>query len=177
LEPYIAFGELDNHPSARAEKLRQAFIRAGVYVEVPPDIQVAMWDKFLFIAAFSGVGAVTRAPAGILRYLPETRRMLEQTMQEVFEVAISQRVNLKPDSVPSALANVNNMPEQGTSSMQRDIMEGRPSELEAQNGAVTRLGREADVPVPLNTFIYSSLLPAELQARGKIKKDQSHHVT
>jgi 2-dehydropantoate 2-reductase len=53
--------------------------------------------------------------------------------------------------------------------MQRDIMEGRPSELEAQNGAVVRLGQEAGVPTPVHAFIYHSLLPSELRARGTLQ--------
>jgi 2-dehydropantoate 2-reductase len=51
--------------------------------------------------------------------------------------------------------------------MQRDIMEGRPSELEAHVGATVRLGRESGVPVPANAFLYASLLPMERAARGE----------
>jgi 2-dehydropantoate 2-reductase len=50
--------------------------------------------------------------------------------------------------------------------MQRDIMDGRPSELEAQNGAVVRMGREAGVPTPVHAFIFASLLPMERRARS-----------
>lgn len=52
--------------------------------------------------------------------------------------------------------------------MQRDIMEGRPSELEAQNGAVLRLGREVNVETPIHSFLYHCLLPAELKARHQL---------
>jgi 2-dehydropantoate 2-reductase len=58
---------------------------------------------------------------------------------------------------------------QSTSSMQRDVMEGRPSELEAQIWAAVRFGRKLNVATPLHTFIYSSLLPLELQARGQLQ--------
>jgi 2-dehydropantoate 2-reductase len=51
-------------------------------------------------------------------------------------------------------------------SLQRDVLEGRPSELEAQCGAVVRLGQAAGVPTPTHAFIYSALLPGELRARG-----------
>jgi 2-dehydropantoate 2-reductase len=51
--------------------------------------------------------------------------------------------------------------------MQRDIMDGKPSELEAQLGAVVRLGAEAGVAVPANAFMYRALLPQELRARGQ----------
>ena len=166
LEPYVACGELDNRPSERAGQLCGAFARAGVTAEVPPDVRVAMWEKFLFIASFSGVGAVTRAPAGVLRTLPETRHMLEQAMREVLAVAHARGVALPEASIPRTMALIDGLPPEGTASMQRDVMAGRPSELESQNGAVVRLGREVGVATPLHAFIYHSLIPMELQARG-----------
>jgi 2-dehydropantoate 2-reductase len=168
MEPYIAFGELDNRPSERLERLRQAFARAvGVTVEIPPDIQVALWEKFLFIASFSGVGAVTRALAGVLRSLPETRAMLDQAMREIVAVAGARGIALADTAIARTMALIDGLPPDGTASMQRDIMAGRPSELESQNGAVVRLGREAGVETPLNAFIYHSLLPQEQNARAK----------
>ena len=44
-------------------------------------------------------------------------------------------------------------------------MAGRPSELEAQNGAVVSFGREAEVETPVHDFLYASLLPQERMAR------------
>ncbi|MDY6877780.1 MAG: 2-dehydropantoate 2-reductase [Chloroflexota bacterium] len=167
LEPYVAYGELDNHPSERAARLQETFTRAGVTVEIPPDIQAAMWKKFLFIAAFSGVGAVTRAPVGVLRSRPETRQMLEQAMHEVLAVARAREINLREEVIRQTMALIDSLPADGTASMQRDIMAGRPSELESQNGAVVRLGQEMGVATPLNTFIYHSLLPLESRARGQ----------
>jgi len=166
--PYVAMGELDNRPSERAERLRRAFERAGVTAEIPPDIRVAMWEKFLFIASFSGVGAVTRAPAGVMRSLPGTRHMLEQAMGEVLAVAHARGIAVPEEAISRTMALIDDLPPGGTASMQRDIIAGRPSELETQNGAVVRLGQEAGAATPVHTFIYHSLLPSELQARGQI---------
>jgi 2-dehydropantoate 2-reductase len=169
MEPYVALGELDNRPSQRAERLRSAFQRAGVAAEIPPDIHVALWEKFLFIASFSGVGAVTRAPAGVLRSLPQTRHLLRQAMYEVRAVAVARGIALPEETIERTMVLIDNLPPAGTASMQRDIMEGRPSELESQNGAVVRLGQEVEVATPLHAFIYHSLLPMELQARGQVR--------
>lgn len=168
LEPYVAFGELDNRPSERAQRLRRAFEETGVQAEIPADIHVAMWKKFLFIAAFSGVGAVARAPVGVLRTIPETREMLEQAMREILAVAHARGVALPEETVANAMSLIDGLQPEGTASMQRDIMSGRPSEIESQNGAVVRLGEEMGVPTPLHAFIYHSLLPLELQARGRV---------
>ena len=64
------------------------------------------------------------------------------------------------------LAYVDSLPDEATASMQRDMLAGRPSELEAQSGAVCGwLGARAWRP-PVHDFIYASLLPQELRARG-----------
>lgn len=168
IDPHVAFGELEGGKSERAQKLRAAFERGGVWAEVPEDIQAAMWEKFLFIAAISGVGAVTHAPAGVMRSLPETRQLLEKAMQEVVAVGKAHRVDLAEGVVEKTMTFIDNLPQDATASMQRDIMEGRPSELNSQNGAVLRLGVEKGVLTPIHAFLYSSLLPREMRARGKV---------
>lgn len=168
IEPDIAFGELDNRHSQRCEILKQAFEKAGVKVDIPADIHLAMWEKFLFIAAISGVGAVARAPAGVIRKVPETRALLEGAMKEIVAVAQASHIHLDETHISRTLAFIDSLPEGTQASMQRDILEGRPSELAWQNGAVVRRGRERGVPTPINAFIYAALLPQEMRARGEL---------
>ena len=164
-EPFVKFGEMDNHPSPRTERLLQAFEQAGVQAEIPPNIQAALWQKLMFIAAISGVGAVTRVPAGVWRSLPETWEMAVQIARETDSVARGHGIPLVGGELDAAIAGLERA--SATVSMQRDIMEGRPSELEVQNGAVVRLGLEVGVPTPVNAFIYYSLLLQEMKARGQ----------
>ncbi len=169
-DPFIRFGELDNRPSERAERLRQAFDRAsGLTVEVPPDIQAAIWQKFLLITAWSGMGAVTRSPIGVFRSQPGTRQMLEQAMTEIYDLALARNIALPKEIVRKTMTFLDSIPPAGTASMQRDIMNGRPSELEAQNGAVVRMGKQTGIETPVNAFIYHSLLPMEMRARGQLQ--------
>jgi len=167
--PYIAFGELDNRPSQRVDSLKEIFARLdGLNVDTPVDIHRALWEKFVFIAAVSGVGAVTRQPIGVYRAVPETRAMLANALRETVAVGRAHGVALDETTADIVLSTiVDGAPEGTIASMQKDIMEGRHSELEAQNGAVVRLGRQAGVPTPVHEFIYASLLPFELAARGK----------
>ena len=163
---FIKFGELDNRPSERARHLQKTFERAGIKAEVPSDIQAAVWEKFIFVAPYGGIGAVTRAPAGVTRSLPETRRMLERGMREILEVSRAHKVSLPEGIVEKSMELIDSLVSSSTTSLQRDIAAGKPSELDAWNGAVVRLGQEAGVPTPLHEFIYHSLLPQELRARG-----------
>lgn len=165
----LEFAEWDGRPSARVARLREALARAGVTVTVPEDITVALWEKFLFVVPMGGVGAVTRAPIGVTRALPETRALLAAAMAEILAIARAKRVPLADDILVRTLGFVDVQPAAATASLQRDLAEGRPSELEAWNGSVVRLGREAGVATPVNGFIHASLLPLERQARGVVE--------
>jgi 2-dehydropantoate 2-reductase len=167
MEPSLTFGELDNEKSERVLALQKIFAEIPeITVNVPDDIQVAMWQKFIFICAMSGVGAITRQPVGIYRDVPETRAMLVSTLKEALAVGKAQGVALPENMVDAILDKIDALPETMLASMQKDIMEGRPSELESQNGTVVRMGRELDVPTPAHDFIYASLLPQEMTARN-----------
>jgi 2-dehydropantoate 2-reductase len=166
VQPYIAFGERDGTKSERVERLRLAFARCqGLKVEVPEDIEAALWDKFVFIAAISGVGAVTRQPLGGFRAVSESRALLIAALEETTAVARARGVRLPADEVQKTLAFIDNSAPGIMASMQKDILEGKPSELEAQNGAIVRMGREVGVHTPTHEFIYACLLPGELKAR------------
>jgi 2-dehydropantoate 2-reductase len=166
IQPMLAFGELDAQLSPRVEYLHQVFSRCqGLVVNVPPDINVALWDKFIFIVSVSGLGAATRQSIGEFRSLPETRRLLLAVMDEVVAVAKAKGIALDHDAINRNLAIIDSLPSPTLASMQNDIMNGRPSELESQTGAVVRMGREMDVPTPVNEFLYAILLPMEMKAR------------
>lgn len=166
--PFITFGELDNIRSERIERLQRAFEHAGVQATIAADIRAALWEKLLFVGPFGGVGAVARAPIGVLRSLPETRALLEGAMVELFHVARARGVAVAAEASAKAFALIDDAPEQATASMQRDIMAGRPSELESQIGAVVRMARDAGVAAPLHGCLYASLLPQERRARGEL---------
>ena len=90
-------------------------------------------------------------------------------MQEICEVAGAHNVNLAPDAVSASMGFIDTLPPNGTTSLQRDIIENRPSEIDSWTGAVVRFGRDAGVSVPINEFIYHALLPLERKARGELQ--------
>ena len=155
--PSVVIGEIDNRRTDRIVQIEQAFKRAGVEITVAADIQVALWTKFLFISSFSGVGAVANAPAGIIRSEAKWRTQIIKAMEEIYDLAQARGVKLPATAIDTSMAAVDALPEDATSSMQRDIAARKPSELESQNGAVVRLARESGIEVPTHTFIYETL--------------------
>jgi 2-dehydropantoate 2-reductase len=165
---FIKFGELDGRRTPRVLALQDAFARARVAADVPDDIRVSLWEKFLLVVPFGGVGAVTRAPIGVLT-TPPTRALLATGMREIEAIARARGVALPQDVVERTLAMLDGVNPAGTSSLQRDIAAGKRSELDEWTGAVVRLGARADVPTPLHDFLYAALLPQERRARGELE--------
>lgn len=163
----VIVGELNGEITPRVKAIIAVLARSGAVAETSADIRKALWTKFAFIAPFSGVGAVARVPAGEITGCPETRTLLEQAMREVEAVARKRSVSLEPDVVPQTMAFCDAMAPAQTASMQRDILDGKPSELESIIGIMVRLGEELAVPVPAFRFFYATLLPQERLAHNR----------
>jgi len=161
----VMFGELDHTRTARVERLRDAFARAGINAQVPDDIHHSMWTKLLFIAVLSGVGALTRVPVDVWRASPEIREIALTALREIAAVASARGVDLGPDAVDKTWQRYEAMAPGSTASLQRDVMEGKPSELDAQLGAIVRLARASAVETPVLSLIYHALVPQEQIAR------------
>lgn len=166
--PFIALGEMDGSASQRVADLTALFESAGIDAQTPQSIQAAMWQKLLFIAAFGGVGALTRMPVSVLRTEPDVRALLQACMQETVAVALANAVPMAANAVESGMAQIDALAPHATASMQRDILAGRPSELDAQNGAVVRYGTRGGIATPTHRFVYAALQPQEQAARGRL---------
>ncbi len=166
VDPLIMLGELDNRAIPRAERLRDTLLAAGIKTEIPKDIHRSLWTKFLFIAPMSAVGALTRVPIGVWRAIPEIRVLTDASVREVVAVAAALGIDLGDDAALRTWERYDALPPASTSSLQRDVMDGKPSELDAQIGAVVRLGRQHGVPTPVSDILYHCLLPQERRARG-----------
>ena len=163
----VVMGELDGQVSDRARTIHKAFEQTGITAEFSENILKIMWTKFVFIAAVSGIGSLTRLPMGDYRSVPETREMMMQLMQEVESLARAQGIQLDEDVVRKSLDFTDNAPAHMKPSMQLDVEAGQRSELEAMIGVIGRKGRELGVPTPVADMVYASLLPGAMEAQNK----------
>jgi 2-dehydropantoate 2-reductase len=171
--PRVTMGERGaraGRESGRLAALARALESAGMEARVAEDVDRAVWEKFLLVEPWGAVAAASRAPFGLLRSVPELRRLHLAAMGEVHGLARARGVSLAGDAVEATLGYLESVPADATVSMQRDLGAGRPSELEDQLGAVSRLAASAGVPAPVHDVLYAALLPQELAARGRIPR-------
>ena len=148
----LALGEWSGSATARSSAAVDALEAAGVRAWVPSSIWAELWRKVSFVVVQGALGAVTNAPIGVLR--SDLRDTFTEAVHEVVAVA-------------AALRMADAQPADATTSMQRDIASGLPSELDAQLGSLCRAGDEAGVPTPVLDLTHSLLVPRESAARGR----------
>jgi 2-dehydropantoate 2-reductase len=163
--PAIFFGEPDKSKTNRLIKVQNIFKTAGIGSKISEDIEADLWKKFISICT-SGLLAVTRTTYGELRSLKETRQLMIDLLTEVYLLSQKIGINVEADFVEKSVAFIDNYPYDTTSSLTRDVWENKPSEIEYQNGTVVRLGEKYGIDTPVNRFVYYSILPGELKARG-----------
>ncbi|GAA1505620.1 2-dehydropantoate 2-reductase [Terrabacter terrae] len=144
-------------PSERVTRLREAVNDSGAASPVPDDIWAELWSKMLFVVPFGGLGAALDATIGELRSRPSSRLLLEDAMREVEALARARGIRLPARVVEGTMAFVDDQPADSTTSLQRDLLEGRPSELDAWTGAVVRLAAESGADVPLHRLLLEVL--------------------
>jgi 2-dehydropantoate 2-reductase len=166
LEPFIAFGELDGRKTDRCFAIRDALAGAGISVLLTDDIRGELWKKFIAICV-CGLLALARSPYGVVRELKETRSLMIGLMSEIYGIASRLEVLRDPGLVAETMALIDSFAPDSVSSLTRDVLEGRPSEIEYQNGTVVRLATELGIDAPINRIVYSCLLPMERAARAR----------
>lgn len=155
----IIIGELAGGTSSRVDELANTLEKAGLPTNVPPDINMDIWGKFLVISAYSAVCSVTRVPMGTIRAHPETESLLWGALDEGIALADAAGVAL-PKGLKDTLMNIaSGLPPAHRASMYFDLEAGKPMELEDLVGVVVRLGEKYGVPTPLTFAMYAALKP------------------
>lgn len=153
----IVFGPLSDG-DARAREALNAFREAGIEATLDQHPRQAVWRKWTLICAFNGVTALTRKPIGAILERAETRALFRGAVEEVAALAAASDIGLPADIADSTVRFATELPPSMTSSMAQDLAGGKRLELEALNGAASRLGRELGVATPVNDFIHAALV-------------------
>ncbi len=154
---------VDERPAAA--HLGAAFDKAGVPVTLSADIRSALWQKLVVIAGLGGITAYARSGIGEVLADEGLRTLFRSLLEETEAVARAQAI-----AVPDGIADVvfayasSSLDPSFLSSMARDVLRGRPLEVESLNGAVVRAGEATGTPTPANRTVLDAILPSHRQA-------------
>lgn len=152
--------------SERVTALVERCVDAGLAAEAHDNIEMALWQKFIFISALSGMTALTRKPIGEIFAQESTTEMYRQVLEEVSAVGQAAGVPLPDDNAVATLTTTQAREPFIIGSMGHDLIAGNPIEIGLLNGRVVELGKQYGVQTPANFAIEAALRPHELGVGG-----------
>jgi 2-dehydropantoate 2-reductase len=146
-------------PLGEVDALVAAGKGSGIDIERVDDVERALWEKFVFLVALSGLTCLARQPIGVVREDAELRATLQASMRETAALGRARGVSLAADFVDKQLDFIDALPPQMRSSMLHDLTAGRRLEASWLAGATVRMAEEMGLDVPVNRTVYAALKP------------------
>lgn len=160
-------GRLEVGPDPRLDALCDALAQGGMTVARVDDPRAAVWRKLVVNAAMNPTTAVFGLTNGELLTHPAAGALADGIAREVARVATASGVPLAEDEAVAAWRRIAAALGDNRSSMLQDVEAGRPTEVDAINGAVARAGDAVGVDAPLDrafAALVPALHPAEVRA-------------
>lgn len=131
---------------------------AGADCKVAEDIQCEIWRKYILNCAYNVETAYYMNTIGELRSDPVKAAEYEALVREAYEVAKAKGVNVKQEHIDAIIHRFyHELAENATSSLQRDIRDGKRAELETFSGYLVKEARRLGVEVPVSERMYKGL--------------------
>jgi 2-dehydropantoate 2-reductase len=140
-------------PGGPAERLAEAFNRAGFSTRCLEDVTGVIWGKLIVNVGINALTALTRLRNGRLPEVQGTRRVMARAVAEAAAVAEAKGVALPyPDPFGRVLEVCRGTAE-NVASMLQDVLKERLTEVDFINGAIVREGEALGVPTPANEVL------------------------
>lgn len=142
-------------PRAREhlEELARHLAAGGMQVSVVDDAWPTVWRKLAVNAAMNPTTAIFRLTNGELLTDPAAGPLADELARETARVATATGVALGEDEAVGAWRDIATRLGANRSSMLQDLEAGKPTEIEAINGAVAREARRVGADAPVNEAI------------------------
>jgi len=158
----IILGKDPKHPDFVPEALLQVFNKAKLDYVWKENAACDIWEKYIFISAFSLVSACYERTIGEILADPALLEITVGIMKEVFRIALARGIALPEQVVDLALKKASGFPFETRTSFQLDVAAGKPqNELEILGGAIIEMGKESGVSTDFTNRVYSQLEKGE----------------
>jgi len=155
----------------RVKAIAAAINQAGVPTSYAENVSAILWDKILYNAALNPLGAVLECTYGRLAENPETRRLMDRIIDEVFRVAQAHNIPLNWKTPEEYRRHFYTRLVPPTAkhfpSMYYDVKAGKRLEIDALNGAIVKLAQEKGISVPVNETMTALIKAKEALAAPK----------
>ena len=130
------------------KKIAQDFKDSGIDGILSDNIKRDALTKFSYVSPIGTAGLYLHAVAGDFQREGEARELFKTLLREIVTLANAMGITFEEDLVERNLKILSNLPEEATTSMQRDVIEGKQSEIDGLVYEVVRMAKKYGVEVP-----------------------------
>ena len=143
-------GQLDGEYKAERllKKIAQDFKDSGIDGILSDNIKRDALTKFSYVSPIGTAGLYLHAVAGDFQREGEARELFKTLIREIVTLANAMGITFEEDLVERNLKILSNLPKEATTSMQRDVMEGKQSEIDGLVYEVVRMAEKYGGEVP-----------------------------
>lgn len=130
------------------KKIAQDFKDSGIDGILSDNIKRDALTKFSYVSPIGTAGLYLHAVAGDFQREGEARELFKTLIREIVTLSKAMGITFEEDLVERNLKILSNLPEETTTSMQRDVMEGKQSEIDGLVYEVVRMAEKYGAEVP-----------------------------
>ena len=130
------------------KKIAQDFKDSGIDGILSDNIKRDALTKFSYVSPIGTAGLYLHAVAGDFQREGEARELFKTLIREIVTLANAMGITFEEDLVERNLKILSNLPEEATTSMQRDVIEGKQSEIDGLVYEVVRMAEKYGAEVP-----------------------------
>ena len=127
--------------------------RAGFETKISKDINSVIWSKLVINVGINALTAITRLKNGMLVQHDGTREVLRSAVQEAVKIVKRKKTKLLFDDPIQKVESVCKATGANVSSMLQDVLNGKRTEIDYINGAITRQGKALGIQTPVNELL------------------------
>ena len=155
---HIHFGEAKNiEYSDRVKAIQDCFNNSNIPYKIDEDMIKGLWFKFMCNVGENLTCALLKIPFGAFRNSQHANEIRRAAMREVIAIAQEKGIDIGEEEYKEPEKYLSKIPFNNRPSTLQDLDKGRQTEVDMFAGTVIRMGKELNIPTPINWMLYHGI--------------------
>lgn len=155
---FIGKKNASDYEQSRIKEINEILCKASIHSTIAPDIEAAIWKKYILNCAFNVATAYYDNTIGQLRDDSVKSKEYETLIREAYSVCQAKNVNVPQSDIEEIIQKFYKYDYNATSSLLRDYRAHKPTEVETFSGYIVKEAKKYGIEIPVSEKMYQGLI-------------------